>query len=122
MNLGQFLLLTEAVMRVFENRMEYTEDCFVELNDQEYASWRRQQMPEKGRIFRVVPHEPTVNADNRLELTVCDELEMYALIDATQLVYHYCEGAAQEFESFEDRLRYAGRMMPEPLVPPDLRS
>ena len=122
MNLGRFLLLIEAVMRVFEVRMEYTDDCFVELNEQEYASWRRQQLPDRGKIYRVVTHEPTITADHRLELTICDEDERIALIHATRLVYQYCEHSTETFETFEDRLRFAGRMMPQPLVPPELRS
>jgi hypothetical protein len=122
MNIQQVLALAAAVKRVFETRTAYTEESFVELTEEQYAAWRLQGHPIAGKIYRVVPLEPTLTANGKLELNVVTESERNDLVAATRMIFSYCEGSKQSFECFEDRLKFAGRMMPDVLVPPEFRE
>jgi hypothetical protein len=117
MNIVNLLSLAEAVMKVFETRIEYTEDSFAELTEQQYAAWQQQERPIDGKLYRVLPHEPTFTLQRQLELPVVTERQKHELIAATRLIVAYCEGAAESVGCFEDRLNYAARKMPRVLLP-----
>ena len=120
-SVAEFLLLAEAVALVYKTQTEYTEESFQELTTDQYEAYRRQGHPADHAVYRVLALEPGIKEGYSMELPAVREPEKQAMINATKMIYRYCQGATQTFETFEDRLRYAAQMMPNEILPPEFQ-
>jgi hypothetical protein len=96
-----------ALQLIFQTKIEFTEDSFEELNQAQFAAYRRDHGDPGERIYRVVHFEPSANRSDdgtrvTLELSIVTETERQHLLDAMKLIY----GATQSMRepSFAERL------------------
>lgn len=113
----QYLQLAQALQVVFDTRIEFTDDCFVEFTEAQYASYEEKVGPIDGPVYRVVLLEPTLLDDPErgspvLELPIVSEKEKSDLVQAVAFVHHFCQDAGRSFSSFGEKLDFLAPRLP----------
>ena len=111
--------LIPALRVIFQKEIEFTEDCFVELNEAQKDAYKRNEDETDERIYRVVPIEPTVVGRSEekitMELSIVTESERKIALDAVAFVYRASSAMQEKNPTFAQRLAYLRPRLP-PIV------
>ncbi len=108
----EVLKLANALSVVYEYGFELTEESFVELTYEQYASLEGQGEDISGRRFRISRGIFEERNNPPAELSVVNEAEKERLLRAVQLVYRMSEKSDRSFRDFRDRLAWLRDRLP----------
>ena len=109
-----------ALQNIFQTEIEYMEDSFVDLTPLQLEAYVRKHGQPKGRLYRVLPIEPTVidrqgNEQVTVELNIVEESGRLLALQGVAFVYRASSPLDQQNPSFEERLAYLRPRLP-PIV------
>ena len=118
MDIMQLFQLASALQLIFKSGLEYKPDYFCELNEAQYEAYHRKMEKPNGKIYNLLPFEPTVieRTEEKIttELTIVTESEREQLLNAVGFVYRASrEMPKQETATFEQRLAYLRPRLPD---------
>jgi hypothetical protein len=111
------LRLIPALQMIFTTEIEFVEDSFRELTEEQYAAFRRKHGEPPERIFEIVPLERTAIERTpekvTLELSIVMDSQRKLLLDAVKFIYHSTKSNGFPANaSFGDRLDYLRKRLP----------
>ena len=104
--------LGPAIRAIYDLGYEPREEYFFELNQEQYQALGQQGKDISKKWFTIIPKNPKLDIP---ELLIVDEFEKAALCDAVAHINKLCEEemAQGRLEKFEDRLKYAAKILPD---------
>ena len=101
---------------IFASEIEFTADCFVELNDVQREAYRRKLGDSDERIYRVVPMEPTVVERQQekmtVELSIVTDSQRQLMLDAVDFIYRASVEMPEKAPTFQQRLAFLRPRLP----------
>lgn len=107
--------LAPAIHAVFEMGYEVKEAFFYELTAEQYRELASHGKDLSKKWYALIPQNPNHDI---ADLLVVDEEEKLALLDAVAHINRLCEKEVSQGKlgKFEDRLRYAAKLLPEAMT------
>jgi hypothetical protein len=116
-NLLHAFQLIPALQIIFTKEIEFAEDSFRELTQEQYEAFRHKHGQEAERIFEIVPFERSVieRTEEKItsELSIAMDSERKLLSEWVKFIYHCTnsEGLPANM-SFQDRLQHLRTKLP----------
>jgi hypothetical protein len=120
MNILDFLKSAEALKIVFQLGYMPEKDEFYELTPEQYEQYYKTEGQHDARdrkIFMLLPHDAKkYNEIASEEVFVVTEQEMSYFDNAGRIIESYCKNSDTPFDSFEDKLYYVAKLVPDVCV------
>jgi hypothetical protein len=112
--------LISPLQVIFRTEIEFTVDCFVELNTAQREAFQRKIGDSNERIYRLVPLEPTVverqESQVTVELSIVTESERQLMLEAVDFVYRASAEIPDKSATFQQRLAYLRPRLPRVVI------
>jgi hypothetical protein len=106
-----FFRIGPAIQAIFGLGFEPKAEFFYELTPEQYRKLEEEGQDLTQKWYAILPKNPKYDIP---ELRIVNEDQKDALLDAVKYINNLCKKAEPErqFESFEDKLKYAASQLP----------
>jgi len=109
--LNELLFETGPALKViFEIGFEPKEEEFYEFTEEHYEKFHREVGDTSEKMYMLLPKDYRHLSAH--EVIAVTETERNSLLKANQIIDRYCLGSGKKFNTYEDKLRYAAKMLP----------
>ena len=109
----ELLQLANAVKILYEYGFEIQEQNFVELTDVQYRSLIKQGYDASKRWYRLTKGIFEYHHNSSIEMPIASEEEIPLFKKAVRLIYKMSDESGQKFSSFQERLDYLKKFLPD---------
>ena len=104
-----FFHVGPAITELFKLGHEIDEDSFVELTDHQYKMLKAEGEDISVRWFVIIPENLD---DSGKEVVIVTDRQRQSLLKAQERIYSYLEKSDQEFQTWDEKLKYAAGKLP----------
>lgn len=107
------MLMGGGVPQIFQIGFLPKEEDFLELTPSQYDSFRAQGGEVNGKIYALLPQEPTHQGYDDFEgLNVVDEHDKHLLLSGVKTIENLCKHSEKELKTDKEKLQYAAKSCP----------
>lgn len=99
-----------ALKVIFQIGFEPKEEDFYEFTEDRYQKYHREMGPTPEKMYMLLPKDYRHLSAH--EVMAVTETEKDNLLKATRIIEQYCLDSNEQFSTYEDKLRYAAKMLP----------